>query len=287
MKVDDVVTIVAGLGGIATTGRLLEAGVPPDAIHRAVAHRVLLLRPRRGIIALRSTPPMVLRAARAGGALAATSAAEFHGLWTPTDSRLHISVRSDAPASLDPRVVIHRDRHHLSAAEKFVVSRESCVRQCSRFLPFEQAVAVLDSALHQDLGGADPHLDLCRLRSALPARLQPVIEAADERAEAGAESLARVRLARAGVIARPQVRIARGIRVDLLIGDRLVVEIGSQEFHAHPDQYESDHDRAAVIVGLGFDLLEFTTLQVMDDWATVEGVILQRVRPRATFNHRF
>ncbi|MEO6117080.1 MAG: hypothetical protein ABIP33_11900, partial [Pseudolysinimonas sp.] len=278
---------VAALGGITTTARLLQQGVHPDAIRRAVVRRGSLLRPRRGIIALRSTPRPILRAVAAGGALAATSAAEFYGIWVPTDARLHISVRSDAPTSRDPRVVIHRDLHHLKTAEKFVVSRESCVRQCIRNLPFDQAVAVVDSARHQDRGGAVPQLDLSRLRFDLPARLHPVIDASDERAEAGAESLARVRLARSGVTARPQVWIARGIRVDLLIGDRLVVEIGSQEFHAHPDQYEADHTRAATIVGLGFELLEFTTLQVVNDWATVEGVILERARPRVTLNQQY
>lgn len=90
-----------------------------------------------------------------------------------------------------------------------------------------------------------------------------------------------------GVQARTQVWIARGIRVDLLIGERLVVEIGSEQFHADPDQYESDHSRAATIVGLGFELLEFTTRQIMDDWSTVEAVILERALPRTTLRQRF
>ena len=280
MKVDDAAATIARLGGIATTRQLRSAGVSADAIGRAVLLRGTVLRPRRGIFALPTAPPMIVRALAAGGALAATSAANHYGLWTPEDRRLHVSVRSDAHVPPTPDVVRHRDAHHLVREEQFLVSRQSCVRQCIRMLEFDEAVAVLDSALHQDADGAAPPIDLASLRASLPRRLHPVIHASNSRSEAGAETLARVRLARVGVQARPQVRIARGIRVDLLIGDRLVVEIGSEEFHAHPDQYESDHGRAAIIVGLGFELLEFTTRQIMDDWETVEAVILERALPR-------
>ena len=158
--------------------------------------------------------------------------------------------------------------------------------QCIRGLEFAEAVAVLDSALHQDAHGATPSLDLDHMRRRLPKRLHAILDAADARAEAGAETIARVRLARIGIIARPQCWVARGIRVDLLIGDQVVVEIGSQEFHAHPDHYEADHSRAAILLGIGFDVLEFTTRQVMHDWETVERVILEHVRPLTTLSEQ-
>ena len=292
MKVDDAAHVVATLGGIATTAQLRAAGVHPDAIGRAVLLKATLVRPRRGILALPSTPPVVLRSIRAGGALAATSAAQFHGLWTPSDARLHVSVRRDAPVSSNARIVLHRDAHHLAPGERFVVSRHTCVRQCIRTLPFHEAVAVLDSALHQDalddlgaLGVGGP-IDLALLRRQLPRRLNPVMDAADGRAEAGAESIARIRLARLGVVAVPQQWLTQGVRADLLVDD-LVIEIGSKEFHADPEQYERDHGRAALIIGLGFDYLEFTTLQVMNEWPTVEGVIRARMDTRAASRQHF
>jgi hypothetical protein len=217
MRVDDAVRAVAGLGGIATTAQLRAAGVHADAIGRAVLLRSSLVRPRRGVVALPSTPPVLLRAIRAGGALAATSAAEFHGLWTPSDPRLHVSARRDAPVSRDARIVVHRDAHHLASDELFLVSRQSCVRQCIRMLALPEAVAVLDSALHQDaLGqvdalGAPTPIDLDLLRRQLPRRLHPVVDAADGGAEAGAESIARTRLARVGVVAVPQQWLTQGV----------------------------------------------------------------------------
>lgn len=283
----DPVLLVRSLGGIARTSELLAAGVDANAIRRAVVDRRELIRLRRGVLALPTTPWLVRRALAAGGALAATSAADLHGLWTPDDRRLHISVPPAAHVVPNPRIVIYRDAHHLSDEERYLVSVASSLRQSIRNLPFAQAVAMLDSALYREsqaveaaahAGLAPPHLlDLEALRSSLPARCHAVVDAADGRAEAGAESIARVRLRAVGVRARPQCWVARGIRVDLLIGDRLAIEIGSREFHANPDRYEADHARAAIIVGLGFELLEFTTRQVMNDWSTVEGVILRRL----------
>jgi very-short-patch-repair endonuclease len=276
MNVDRAPEAVARLGGIARTRDLLETGIAIDAIRRAVLLRRTLVRPRRGIVALASTPPVVLRALAAGGALACVSAAEHYGFWTPGDQRLHLSVRSDTHTTSNPRVVLHRDAHHLRVDERFVASRESCVSQCIRELSFDDAIAVLDSALNQSLTGRAMPFELDALRRSLPGRLQSVIDAADARSEAGAESIACVRLRRLGLAVRPQVWVTRGVRCDLLIGDALIVEIGSREFHADPQQYEADHRRSTLLTGLGFDVVEFTTAQVMSDWPAVESAILAR-----------
>lgn len=195
MKVDDAAATVARLGGLATTRQLRLAGVGADAVRRAVLLRGTLLRPRRGVFAIPTAPPMIIRAIAAGGSLAALSAADYYGLWTPQDRRLHISVRPDAHLAPDPKVVRHRDAHRLVRGEQFLVSRQSCVRQCIRALVFDEAVALLDSALHQDADGTTPPIDLPSLRASLPTRFHPVLDAANSRSEAGAETLARVRLA--------------------------------------------------------------------------------------------
>lgn len=267
----DPVDVVASLGGIARVVDVRRHGVGKDSIRRAVI-RGRLRRPRYGLVALPSLPAAILRAAEAGGALAGLSAAAYYGLWTPAHGLLGVSIRSDAVRLEDPAVELIRDGHYHSDAERFVVSLASCVSQCIRLLPFDEAVALLDSALYSH----PAHLDIEAIRVRLPARFHSVLDAADPRSEAGAESLARVRLARVGIRARPQVWITRSIRVDLLVGDRLVIEIGSKEFHAHPDQYELDHERAATLLALGCDVLEFTTNQVMDDWDAVADIIAQR-----------
>lgn len=266
------------LGGMATTNDLLEAGITADRLRRA-AIRGDLFRPRHGLFALPGHPEPLLQAACAGGPLAGLSAARYYGWWTPRSSPIEISVRTDSRRLAHRGLVLHHDAHLLEADERFVVSPTSAARQCIRTLSFDFAVAVLDSALHEQAITGENRVDLGLLRESLPRRLHAVVDAADERAEAGAETLARIRLRRCGIPARPQVWITRGIRIDLLLGDSVALEIGSKEFHADPERYEADHARAATIIGLGFDHLEFTTSQVMDDWETVEAVILSRVRP--------
>jgi very-short-patch-repair endonuclease len=277
---------VASLGGIATTSELLRRGVSADRLRRA-AQRGEIVRPRRGVVALPSLPRALRRAAATGGPLAGLSAASYYGYWTPTHDDLHISVRKDS--LLRPRIgiVLHHDAHLLSSSERFLVTRNSCLRQCIRILPFDHAVAVLDSALHAGRVGDAPSIDLERLRDQLPRRLHVVLRATNARSEAGAESIARIRLGDVGVIARPQVWITHDIRVDLLVGDDLAIEIGSKEFHALPERYELDHQRSAILLGLGLDVLEFTTLQVTDDWPTVEAVVLSRVAPLRVLDQRF
>jgi very-short-patch-repair endonuclease len=273
MPAHDPVAVVIALGGIARVRDVREFGVSKDAIRRAIFARRTLSRPRYGVVAIPGLPSPILRAVAAGGALAAVSAAEYYGLWTPPGLALHVSVRADAGRRPDERIVFVRDGERLRDDERFVVSLPTCVRQCIRLLPHDEAVAVVDSALHAGPIGGGRSLDLPRLRLELPRRFHPVIDAADGRAESGAETLARVRLARIGIVARPQVWVTQTIRVDLLIHDRLIVEIGSKEFHADPGQYEDDHARAATLLSLGCDVLEFTTSQIMDDWEVVEGII--------------
>lgn len=279
MPDSNAVSALRSLGGITRTVRLTAVGATEHAMRRAVADGTII-RPRHGLVALITTPRPILAAAAAGGSLSCVAAAAYYGFWTPRDQRLHVSIQPNARTMPTPAVVFHRDAHHLTGVERFVVSPQTCVAQCIRELPFDHAVALLDSARHGERtrSAGFPALDLSLLAAVLPRRLHRVLSASDPRAESGAESIARVRLARAGMEVRPQQWVTRDIRVDLLIGHRLVVEIGSTTFHAAPEQYEKDHDRATTLLALGFDLIEFTTRQVMDDWADVEAVISNRAR---------
>ena len=67
-----------------------------------------------------------------------------------------------------------------------------------------------------------------------------------------------------------QFRIAGVGRVDFVFGDRLVIEVDGREFHASPDQFESDRRRDAVLSALGYRVLRFSYRQVMDRWDEVE-----------------
>ena len=99
----DPVTVVSALGGIAFVRAVRARGVSKDAVQRAITNSDGLIRPRYGTVAVPTLPGPILRAAAAGGALAGPSAADYYGLWTPSNSRLHVSVRSDAACRAPPR----------------------------------------------------------------------------------------------------------------------------------------------------------------------------------------
>ncbi|WP_185201318.1 endonuclease domain-containing protein [Glaciihabitans sp. INWT7] len=77
-----------------------------------------------------------------------------------------------------------------------------------------------------------------------------------------------------GLVVRIQVALAPGIRVDMLIGDRLVVEVDGREYHSDPSAFERDRVRDARLTALGYRVLHFSYSQVMYDWPAVEAAIL-------------
>ncbi|MGX5681968.1 DUF559 domain-containing protein [Schumannella luteola] len=66
-------------------------------------------------------------------------------------------------------------------------------------------------------------------------------------------------------------------RIDFLVGNRLVVEIDGAEFHAPREAFERDRRRDALLTSLGFRVLRFSYIQVLNRWPEVERAILTAV----------
>ncbi|MFC7432375.1 MULTISPECIES: endonuclease domain-containing protein [unclassified Agrococcus] len=96
----------------------------------------------------------------------------------------------------------------------------------------------------------------------------------------------RPREPRAASAARPrdprprQVRIGR-MRVDLLVGERLVVECDGAEHHGGWEASAADRARDLELMVLGYRVVRPTYRQVVDDWPTVEQRLLALVRADA------
>ncbi len=74
-----------------------------------------------------------------------------------------------------------------------------------------------------------------------------------------------------------QVHIPGVGRVDFLIGTRLVVEVDGFSYHSNPAQFEADRRRDALLSQLGYRVLRFSYLQVMESWKDVETAVLAAV----------
>jgi Protein of unknown function (DUF559) len=227
-----------------------------------------------------------VRAARVGGRVAAASATRLHGLWEPPPHPLYVEVghsashlrdpdvasRSLDPLRTDVTILWSRERRLLPESLGLTPLLET-LRQVIAIEPETIAVAVIDSALRRT---PVQRFDLEELALTLPTNLRGPIALADGRPETGSESVLRVALGQNGVVARPQVPVPFTDldRLDLLVGDRLVVECQSKEHHANPNAMEKDLARFADLTALGFVVLQFGYNQILFDLdATVAAVL--------------
>ncbi len=246
--------------GVATIRELREAGVR-DAEVRTALRRGELRRLREGVVALPDCPEPIVAAAGLGGRLAGASAARVHGLWTPPSSRLVVEVPRGAHVPPSGAVIVRgspgRNRYGVSPLE-------DVVGQVLRTEPVPFAVAILDSLVRRS---PISRVALEAAVESLPRRLRSLLTLVDERAESGTESVVRVLLALAGIRAVPQARVpfTELDRLDLVVGDRLVIECDSRAHHSTPADLDRDNARDLALTALGFLVLRVRYRVVMSD----------------------
>ena len=128
------------------------------------------------------------------------------------------------------------------------------------------AVATLDSALNGTSAGRPLVTmdDVAEVLLQLPAAYAELRGLVDANAQSGLESLARLHLRSLGIRVRTQVQI-RGVgRVEVLIGDRLVLELDSRAHHLGSG-YETDRQRDLELFRQGFIVLRVSYHAVMVD----------------------
>lgn len=272
---------IATFGGIASLPEMALSPADERALRRAHV-RGDVLRPRLGIYALQSSPSDVRRAAMIGGRVAGLSALHHYGLWVPDPvmapnvRRLHVEVSGSRRVILEDasgeRPVVLWSRA-ITGRTLGVAPLDVVLGQCARLLPAPLSVAVLDSALRRT--PLTP-FDLQFLAQEWSSRECAVTALVDERSESGTESILRVLLAEAGVVATPQPPIPTGEhdRADLLVGDRLLIECDSEAHHADPASRRADLARDLHLQALGFRVIRVDYRQLRDNPAAVMNLIL-------------
>lgn len=257
------------LGGAARTATLTAAGATPGDISSAL-RRGTLVRLGRGWLALPDAPGEVTRALGMGGRVACISAARLHRLWTPReDERLHVAVPRHAGhvGEHPPDAVRHWQSDSWTRHPFVVEPVVDLVRQMLLCCEREDALAVIDSALNT---GALSKAALSRLVRTLPPRFQTVPDEADSRSESGLETFCRVRFVPMGLPVRTQVHIPGVGNVDMVIGDRIVVEADGKEWHEGADAFIRDRSRDLALVRLGYVVIRVGYPHVVHEWELVE-----------------
>lgn len=253
--------------GIRHVEEAMAAGFTKYAIAAAVASGSV--RRLRQWIATPAAPPELCRAARISGRVACVSAARHHGLWTVEDSRAHLAVKHGA-SRFDPGdAVMHwgapvtpPSRYELAEP---VVDALARIADCQ---PLDHALATWESALRSGRVSAD-YLQRLPLRSAAGRRVR---DGASQLSDSGIESIPVARLRRIGIALRQQV-VIDGHPVDILIGERLVLQVDGFEFHRTAAQRKRDRAQDRRLVLMGYTVFRYGYFDVLYGWATVESEI--------------
>ena len=228
------------------------------------------MRVRRGVYMPRDAHTSIISAGRFGS-ITCVSALALHGVWIMPHRDLHVRVGADSRVRAIAGMRIHRrGKAPRVALESPIDSLVDLVR-CADDLAI---VVAVDSLLNMGLAS----LHEVERFLVLTRRGRRILSRVDGRAESGIESIVRVRLRARGIRLRTQVSI-RGIgRVDMLIGDRLVVEVDGRGWHDRESSFESDRRRDAALVVRGFLVLRYSYKRVMEDWEAVEREVLSLIR---------
>lgn len=272
----DLARVMAANRGVASLRNLAEVGIDRAEVVQAVRAEQLR-RVRRGWYATEYADQAVLSAVSAGGVLSCASALQAHGVWVPPLSRVHLrvragtSVRTGTSTNGACRQFARREPERGS-----VDAVPIALRHAIRCLDDEGIVVVCDSLLNL---GLMTRTEIAGQYVGAPIRVRQLLARLD-RAESGTETMVRLRLRNRGIRVTPQVWI-RGVgRVDLLVGDRLIIEVDGREYHAGSAQFEADRARDRHATQLGYLVVRLTYRQVLYDWPDVVEDILAVVRRR-------
>jgi very-short-patch-repair endonuclease len=288
--------------GIADFGRVLRALGPLRIAHRVqlrangVSAHLLrsavdagyLRRVRRDWFVAPTCDPRLIRAAHAGVTLGCVSAAAVHGMWDLEPDELHVSAARNTsridvgiPSMLDGALPLrthwtrHPELHVAPRVRAPIQSVANALLTIAHCQPLEQAVILADSALRRGLIDLGEIGELARADSAIAA----VFAHADPASDSDSETLARVRLARRGIVMVPQV-VIDGHPVDGLIGTALVLQLDGFGPHSRRAQHNRDLRQDDRMRRKGYIVLRYSRDLVIREWPMIESTIVGLVQAR-------
>ncbi len=264
---------VADAGGIAHRRAAENAGFTLG-VRRAAVRTEAVRRVRRDWLVVDSAPADLVTAAENAGSLTCVSAARRRGWWMPDDAPGGIHIRLDPHASSPVTDVTAHWTLRIAPApgHGLLDSVEDTLAHLATCLTPENAQIVWNSALKaENLTPAAVR----RVRWRTP-QARACADRASDQSDSGLETILVVRLSPWGLLMRQQV-VLLGRPVDLLIGERLVIQVDGFAHHSTSAQRSKDVAFDAELVLMGYTVLRFTYAQVMHDWPLVERTIARAI----------
>ncbi|WP_308291259.1 endonuclease domain-containing protein [Microbacterium ureisolvens] len=272
-NVDRLVQWVAAQGGLVHREAAGNAGFPLG-VRRAAARCGAIRRVRRDWLATDAAPADLLVAAENGGSLTCVSAARRRGWWMPEglDDSIHIRLEPHAASPISLVTAHWTQRVSPAPGHGLVESIEDILAHIAVCLSPEDAQIVWNSALQ-----VEKITPTAIRRVRWPHRqARECAERASTQSDSGLETILVVRLGGWGVPMRQQV-VLLGRPVDLLIGDRLVIQVDGFAHHSSSAQRSKDVAFDAELTLNGYTVFRFTYAQIMHDWDTVERTIARAI----------
>jgi very-short-patch-repair endonuclease len=236
-----------------------------------------IVRVKYNVYALPVVNEARLAAARVGGVVSHLSAALSHGLKVkdPPKRPMVTVARNRSPrdvVGIDLKYANLRPDEVLNGATSLVRT----VIDCARALPYDEALAVADSALRSR---KVTRQELIRAAEESPrsgrSRALEVVREASPRAANPFESVLRA-IARdvAGLVVVPQGEVGTIGHADLTDARlRIAIEADSYEHHSLPEAFRYDVRRYTAMVRLGWLVVRFVWEDVMRDPDEVRAVL--------------
>jgi very-short-patch-repair endonuclease len=266
----------SGAPAVQTYRELRASGLSRAAIAAQLAG-LRLTRLRRGVYAWTTACEDACTAASHGGRMACITAARHRGLWTlDQGDGVHVWMRAHGHRSPhdgpDCGCIAHWDAGEPAGRDAFgIPSTPRILRQVLACRGVEEFFVALESALRQRMLTPD---GLAWLRAHTNDEARTALELARSDADSGLESLLRWRLRRWGLPIRTQARIPSVGVVDVLIGDKLLIEADGVENHDAGPLRHKDLARDANAAAWGYVTLRFDYALIVHDWDLVERAIL-------------
>ena len=287
----DIETVIASTGGVASLTYLQTRGVSLREIDRELRSGGLF-RVRQGWVASSKARADIVQAVRVGGVLTCQSVLRPLGVWCDDDRLLHVRVgkhTTHLSAPHDRRVPLgrpgsrgvrlHRTVTGLEVTDpgRPVDSLETAIVHLFQCEPRDNVIVSLDSVLNKKLLSRER---LEELTAILPKKFRSFVSLTDPAAQSGLETKARLGLRRLGIPYRSQVFVERVGHVDLLVGDRVVLEVDGEAWHSGPLAYSEDRRRDLELLRQGFIVVRVSYAQVMNQWGLIEEIIRSLVARR-------
>lgn len=281
---------ISAAGGAAGRAHLVALGHSDRQLAAAVEAGAVI-RARRGWYSVWTDDDPRLRALRVGGRLTALSAIAAWGGWVRRRGPLRVAVPvnaarlrcprsrtvafADSPQRLRARIHWVRASHDRDTTDGCVPLLDALELACL-IEPPEDAIAAIDWARRS---GRLDALSLAALRDCLPVSRRWIVAASSELCDSLPESLARTRIAGAGLRVREQVRLpTHSSPIDLLVEGTLALDVDGDQYHRERFDFDRGKDLAAT--RSGFHALRPSARHVFDEWQVVLDAIRMALRAR-------